>query len=79
MTTTNIAELFGINTETIGQEITLQSGYDTYKGRLVAVDGADVTLEDYTKTSPGDDFPFESRRPVTITLTVKAQVWLNLG
>lgn len=78
MTTHNIAELFGITAEMIGEEIILQSGYDTYEGRLVAVDGADVTLADYTKTSPGDHYPHQSRKPVTITLTTTDQVWLDL-
>lgn len=73
----NIPEIFGITVDTIGQEITLEIDGATYEGTLSAVAGDDVTLTDYTRTTNNDHYPHQART-ITLTLTSRSRVWLDL-
>jgi hypothetical protein len=77
MTQHTLPELFGIDAETLYQDVVIQVGEVTYEGRLVAIDGDDLTLEDCTPTTANDVIPPDSGRHV-VTLSRTSQVWLDL-
>lgn len=77
MTERSIPALHGLTADTIGQEITLTAGDVTYEGRLAAIDGDVLTLEDCYPTTAADAPTLDYGRHV-VTLDVDSRVWLDL-
>lgn len=70
----------GITVATIGQDVAIEIGDVTYEGRLAAVVGDDLTLDDCARTAPRESVQFAlASGPVTVTLTTTSRVWLDLS
>lgn len=73
----NIPEIFGITDDTVGQDIVVAIDDVTYEGRLAAIDGANITLEDCYPTAASNTSRCAHGRYI-LTLTSSSQVWLDL-